>query len=68
MPKKKKDVPEPSTHEKWKKLLDERGVKQAWLAKQTGLSRPHISNLLSGRVRLTFENKRKINEALGVYY
>lgn len=68
MPRAKKNTKEPTTQEKWVQLLKERGVKQAWIAQQTGISRPHISNLLAGRVRLTFENKRKINEALGVYY
>ena len=68
MAKSKKTVSEPPIHEKWRKLLEERGVKQMWLATQTGISKPHISNILAGRVKLTFGNKEKINNALGVYY
>lgn len=51
--------------ELWKEVLEERGVKQAWLAKQTGISPEHISNILADRVLLTDENKEKINTALG---
>ena len=54
-----------STPELFKQVLEERGVKQTWLATQTGISPEHISNILADRVLLTDENKKKINEALG---
>lgn len=56
----KKSIPE-----LFKKVLEERGVKQTWLANQTGISKEHISNILADRVLLTEENKEKINTALG---
>lgn len=56
----KKSIPE-----LFKQVLEERGVKQTWLATQTGISPEHISNILADRVLLTEENKDKINLALG---
>ncbi len=49
----------------WKKVLEERGVKQTWVADKTGISPEHISNILADRVLLTEENREKINEVLG---
>lgn len=51
--------------QKWKAVLEARGVKQTWLADQTGISKEHISNILADRVLLTGENRKKINNALG---
>lgn len=62
MPSKKKKNTIP---EMFKKVLKERGVKQNWLAMQTGISKEHISNILADRVLLTDENKEKINKVLG---
>ena len=50
-----------SVPERFKEILEERGVKQTWLANQTGISPEHISNILADRVLLTQENKDKIN-------
>lgn len=58
--KEKKTIPE-----LWKEVLEERGVKQTWLAAQAGISPEHISNILADRVLLTEENRIKINNALG---
>jgi len=63
--KKKADTLEKTAQELWKDVLQQRGVKQSWLAAQTGISPEHISNILAGRVLLTDENKSKINDALG---
>jgi plasmid maintenance system antidote protein VapI len=52
----------------WKEVLEERGVKQSWLADKTKISPEHISNILADRVLLTEENRIKINEALGTYF
>lgn len=63
--KKKAEIIEKTPQEQWKDVLQDRGVKQTWLAEKTGISPEHISNILAGRVLLTEENKIKINEALG---
>lgn len=49
----------------WRDVLDERGVKQTWLADKAGISPEHISNILADRVLLTEENRQKINTVLG---
>lgn len=66
--KKKAEVIEKTPQEQWKEVLQDRGVKQTWLAEKTGISPEHISNILAGRVLLTDENKVKINEALGTEF
>lgn len=66
--KKKKSVVEKTIQQKWKDLLEFRGVKQSWLAAQTEISPEHISNILAGRVFLTEDNRVKINNALGTDY
>lgn len=58
--KSKKTIPQ-----RWREVLESRGVKQTWLAEKTGISPEHISNILADRVLLTEENKDKINEILG---
>lgn len=58
--KEKKSIPD-----LFREVLEERGVKQTWLANQTGISPEHISNILADRVLLTEENREKINAALG---
>lgn len=47
-----------------KEYLQERGIKQRWLANKTGLSDGHISNVLEDRVLLTKDTLNKINKAL----
>jgi plasmid maintenance system antidote protein VapI len=54
--------------EKWREYLESKGTKQTWLADQTGISQEHISNILAGRVLLTEENRKKINDTLGTDY
>ncbi len=67
-PKKKQEVIEKSPQEQWKEVLEERGVKQTWLADRSGISPEHISNILAERVLLTPENRAKINEVLGTEF
>lgn len=57
-----------SVAQKWKDVLENRGVKQIWLADRTGISQEHISNILAERVLLTDENRDKINEILGTNF
>lgn len=63
-----KTIEKKSVPELWKEVLQERGVKQSWLADKTGISPEHISNILADRVLLTEENREKINDILGVYF
>lgn len=51
--------------QKWKEVLEERGVKQIWLAKKIGISQEHMSNIFAERVLLTDDNRKKINKILG---
>lgn len=55
----------PSVQKQILQYLDNRGIKQMWLVKKSGISQPHISNILSERVLLTQENLDKINSVLG---
>lgn len=61
-----KTIEQKTVPQLWKEVLEERGVKQTWLADKTGISPEHISNILADRVLLTEENKEKINSVLGV--
>ena len=61
-----KTVEKKTVPQLWKEVLEERGVKQTWLADKTGISPEHISNILADRVLLTEENREKINSVLGV--
>lgn len=65
---KKQQVLEKTIQEQWKEVLEERGIKQTWIAEKTGISPEHISNILAGRVLLTDENKVKINTVLGTNF
>lgn len=56
---------EKTIQEKWVDTINQRGLKQTWVAEKAGISPPHLSNILSERVLLTEENVVKINEALG---
>jgi transcriptional regulator with XRE-family HTH domain len=50
--------------QKVKQVLKDRGLKQKWLADKTGISEPHLSNILAARVLLTDENRLAINNLL----
>ena len=66
--KKKNGNRKPTPQKKWKKILSEKGIKQKCLAQKTGISKEHISNILSERVILTEENRNKINTVLETTY
>lgn len=51
--------------EKIKRLLEENGTKQVWLAERSGISQAHLSNVLANRALLTIDVLDKINEVLG---
>ena len=57
-----------TTQQLWKEYLKSMGTKQTWLANQSGISQEHISNILAGRVLLTDENRKKINDVLGTNF
>lgn len=52
----------------WRKIIEERGLKQTWVADRAGISPEHLSNILADRVLLTDDTKDKINEALGTNF
>ena len=53
-----------SITKQWRKVIEERGLKQTWVADRAGMSPEHLSNILADRVLLTDENRDKINSAL----
>ena len=55
---------EKSIQQRWLEVIVERGLKQIWVADRAGISGPHLSNILAGRVLLTHENIENINKAL----
>ncbi len=59
---------EKTIQEKWIEIINDRGLKQTWVAEKAGMSPPHLSNILAERVLLTEENVVKINEALGTNF
>lgn len=52
----------------WANVIKERGLKQTWVADKAGISTPHLSNILAGRVLITNEVKERINSALGTSF
>lgn len=54
--------------QKWKEVLDSRGLKQNWVAEQIGISPEHFSNILADRVLITDENHKKINKFFGTNF
>jgi len=54
--------------EKWREVMESRGLKQVWVAEQAGISPEHFSNILADRVLITEENQKKINTVLGTTY
>lgn len=53
-------------HTPLKRLLFERGIKQEWLAQQTGLPANTISRIVNGRSEPTLRTARAIARVLGV--
>ena len=49
-----------------KEILDERGIKQTWVAEKTGVTRQTISNLINDRFCPSIELAFKICDALGL--
>ncbi len=56
---------EKTIQQKWLSIIEDRGLKQIWVADKAGISPPHLSNILAERVLLTQENVDNINSALG---
>jgi DNA-binding XRE family transcriptional regulator len=49
-----------------KEILDEKGIKQVWLAEKIGVTRGTISNIINNRYATTIELGFKIAEILNV--
>lgn len=52
----------------WRKIIEDRGLKQTWVADKAGISPEHLSNILADRALLTEDTKDKINKALGTEF
>ena len=56
----------PKDHrEQFKDLLEERGIKQNWVAKKLDLSPVTVHAILHEKIKLTEENRKALNELLG---
>lgn len=49
-----------------KEILEERGIKQTWLAKQVGVTRQTMSNLINNRFCPSLDIAFKIANVLGL--
>ncbi len=49
-----------------KKIIDEKGLKQTFIAKKTGIKISTLNNILRGASRATLNNAGKINSCLGI--
>jgi len=47
-------------------ILDGRGTKYVWVARQLGVSKPHFSGIVAGRVNVNPVHAERICELLGV--
>jgi plasmid maintenance system antidote protein VapI len=57
-----------TTQSQWRKLMDERGLKQTWVATKAGISPAHLCNILAERSLLTDDIRARINKVLGTDY
>lgn len=53
-------------NKKLKKYLEENGIKQSFLIASTGISQEKISNMMTGKRKITADELSKICQALGV--
>lgn len=49
-----------------KEILEERGIKQTWLAEQVGISYKTLSNIINGRYNTSLDVALKIADVLNV--
>ena len=49
---------------KLKQILDEKGIKQIWLAEKAGITKQTLSNLMTNRFNVSLESAIKIATAL----
>jgi putative transcriptional regulator len=49
-----------------KEIIDERGIKQVWLAEQVGISYKTLSNIIGGRYNTSLDVALKIADVLNV--
>lgn len=61
----KQNVIEKTIGEKWREVMESKGIKHIWVATQADMSPEHFSNILADRVLITEENQNKINTVLG---
>lgn len=49
-----------------KKILEDRGIKQTWLAEKVGVTRGNMSNIINNRQQTTIEVAFKIADILNL--
>ena len=49
-----------------KKILEDRGIKQTWLAEKVGVTRGNMSNIINNRQQTTIEVAFKIADVLNM--
>lgn len=55
-----------SVKNRLKEIIDERGIKQVWLAEQVGISYKTLSNIIGGRYNTSLDVALKIADILNV--
>lgn len=53
-------------HMNYKKIVNDKGLKVVWLAKQIGMSRPMLSMCMSGKRNFKPDKKEKLHKLLGI--
>ena len=51
---------------KLEKILNEKGIKQTWLAKKIGKTPPELNRWVKGRITPSYDIMHRISEALGI--
>jgi DNA-binding XRE family transcriptional regulator len=51
---------------KLKEILDDRGVKQNWVAEKAGITKQTMSNLINNRFNVSLESAMRIANALNL--
>jgi plasmid maintenance system antidote protein VapI len=49
-----------------KGILDQRGIKQKWVAEKIGCSKQHLSNFIKGRYKLSDSKIHRLQQVLGL--
>ncbi|WP_144028212.1 helix-turn-helix domain-containing protein [Paenibacillus ferrarius] len=50
----------------YKSIIDSKGIKQSWIAKQLGVTRAMVNLYIKGKTGMAPEKVRKMNQLLGI--